>query len=475
MTELTDTSQVRSGWPELTLRLMRAHFFLFGVLLLLAALVLSYNLYLLEFERIELSSRLRIARPGDIYDQDMQVQVAGVVLLAGASVLQFQIMRLLAQRRRSGLWLARLSAVFLQLGFPAGILLWILSAPTDISEAGLVRQTLVELALVVRIVAGVLVFQSALALWYELASMLPPLRRACSARDVLTNPLLHRAQVIGVVVWGAVMVGLGVTLGVVTDWLYELPVPRPEPGELLYATSFDDLNDEWDLYPGRDAAEIVRAGDLAFESAGTWAAWLDGDALLLTHGTPLSDNVIYSTLDRKFSDFDLRVTARLVDGPVDEAQFGVVFRYRDDKNFYMFLIAADGWYSVQQVKDGERTKVSEWGLSDLVKQNDAPNELRVVAHGDEFRFYLNGMPVPLCLRGENLNSMWEWDDPTACLTDDLRFVYKDDSFVQGRIGLINGSLYGSEITVAFDDLIIVGPDPAVATTETIEDSLEPGA
>ncbi len=30
---------------------------------------------------------------------------------------------------------------------------------------------------------------------------------------------------------------------------------------------------------------------------------------------------------RKFSDLDLRVTARLVDGPVDQNQFGVVFRY----------------------------------------------------------------------------------------------------------------------------------------------------
>jgi hypothetical protein len=475
VTGLNDTSQGRIGWPELTLRLMRAHFFVFGMLLLFAALALSYNLYTLEFERIDISARLRITRPGDIYAQDMQIQVVGVVLLAGASVLQFQIMRLLAQRRRSGLWLARLSAALLLLGFPVGILLWILSAATDTSEAGLVRQTLVELALGVRIVAGVLVFQSALAVWYEVASLLRPLRRACSAGDVLTNPLLRRAQGIGIVVWGLVLVGLGITLGVLTDWLYELPVPYPEPGELLYATSFDDLNDEWDLYPGRDAAEITYAGELEFASAGAWAAWLDGDALLLTHGTPLSDNVIYSTLDRKFNDFDLRVTARLVDGPPDEAQFGVVFRYRDDKNFTMFLIAADGWYSVQQVHDGVRTKVSEWGVSDIVQQNDVPNELRVVARGDEFRFYLNGEPMPLCLRGDNLNSMWQMEDPTACLTDDLRFVYEDDTFTQGRIGLINGSLYGSEITVAFDDLIIVGPDPAAAITETIDDSLEPGA
>ncbi|MCD4686396.1 MAG: hypothetical protein K8S97_10715, partial [Anaerolineae bacterium] len=390
MTGMNDAQRDRISWPELTLRLMRAHFFVFGVLLLIAALALSYNLYTLEFERIDISSRLRITRPGDIYAQDMQLQVIGVLLLAGTSLFQFQVMYHLAQRRRSGLWLARISAAMLLVGFPIGIMLWILSAATDTTEAGLVRRTLVDLALGVRIVAGVLVFQSALAVWYAIASLLRPLCRACSAGDILTNPLLRRAQGIGVVLWLMIMLGLGVTLGVMTDWLYELRVPRPAPGELLYATSFDDLNDEWDLYPGRDAAEIVYAGDLAFESAGAWAAWLDGDALLLTHGVPLSDNVIYSTLDRKFNDFDLRVTARLVAGPPDEAQFGVVFRYRDDANFYMFLIAADGWYSLQRVKDGVRSKISEWGMSNIVQQNDTPNELRVVAHDDEFRFFLNG-------------------------------------------------------------------------------------
>lgn len=470
MTGIENMQRDRMNWPELTLRLMRIHFFAFGVLLLLAALALSYNLYTLEFERIDISSRLRIMRPGDIYAQDMQLQVIGVLLLAGTSLFQFQVMRHLAQRRRSGLWLARISSVMLSVGFPIGILLWILSAATDTAEAGLVRQTLVDLALGVRIVAGVLVFQSVLAVWYAVASLLRPLRRACSAGDVLTNPLLRRAQEIGVTLWFVVMLGLGVTLGVMTDWLYELPVPHPEPGELLYASSFDDFNDEWALYSGRDAAEIVYAGDLGFETAG---AWLDGDALRLMHGTPLSNNVIFSWLDRKFADFDLRVTARLVDGPPEESQFGVIFRHRDEKNFYVFLIAADGWYSLQQVKDGNRITISEWGETDIVRQNDAPNELRVVARGDEFRFFVNGEPVPLCLRGNYRFSMWNLDDPVVCDTDELRFVFKDDTFAQGHIGLATGTIYGSPITVAFDDLIIVGPDPVVRAIGLIEDIAEP--
>jgi hypothetical protein len=46
-----------------------------------------------------------------------------------------------------------------------------------------------------------------------------------------------------------------------TDWLYELPVPRPDPGELLYATSFDAFNDEW-TFPGRDEAQIVSTSQI---------------------------------------------------------------------------------------------------------------------------------------------------------------------------------------------------------------------
>ncbi len=79
---------------------------------------------------------------------------------------------------------------------------------------------------------------------------------------------------------------------------------------------------------------------------------LAGNVLWIKYGSGLSDEVVWSTLDRKFSDLDLRVTMQQIAGPVDENQYGVVFRYRDAENFYVFRITSDGYYSL--AKSGKR-------------------------------------------------------------------------------------------------------------------------
>jgi hypothetical protein len=183
-------------------------------------------------------------------------------------------------------------------------------------------------------------------------------------------------------------------------------------------------------------------------------------ALVVEYGSGAPDEVVWSVLDRKFSDFDLRVTAHLLKGPVDQNQFGVVFRYRDESNFYIFRISADGYYSLGRVRDGVQEKISDWGVTDLIHQGTVPNEIRVVGYGDAFRFFINGQPAPLCLKGENETSMWaNWEGPGICYTAEPTVVFHDSAFAQGRIGLAAGTIDGSEVTVAFDDVIVTGPDP----------------
>ena len=55
---------------------------------------------------------------------------------------------------------------------------------------------------------------------------------------------------IGIGLWLLVAVISGLVLAVMTD-VIELPVEHPEPGELLFVTTFDDFNDEWDIQRGR--------------------------------------------------------------------------------------------------------------------------------------------------------------------------------------------------------------------------------
>jgi len=270
----------------------------------------------------------------------------------------------------------------------------------------------------------------------------------------------RRVAVVVVVLWVAVGLILGTILAVLTDWLVELPVPRPGPGELLYATTFDAFNEEWDLFPGRDSAQIAEVEGVD----GT----VSNSELVIRHGSGALDEVIWSVLDRKFNDFDLRVTAHLVEGPLAQNQYGVIFRYRDENNFYIFRISADGYYSLSKIEGGIEEKISDWGTTEAIRQGIAPNRIRIIGEGDVFRFYVNDVWLPLCLKGENETSMWAGAERSGvCLTDEPTKVFRDDTFAQGRIALAAGTFDGSEVAVAFDDLVIVGPDivPSQQTPE----------
>ncbi len=442
------------GWARWTLRVMRVHFAAAGVVLLAGALAIIAYLFALEFERVTVTRGLRITRPGGIYEQDIQAQMAGAVLLALASVLQWRAVDALGGRRRGAPASARLAATLLLLSLPVGVIVWWQTGRA--TGSGVIAQLLSNLSLGVRAVAVVLVVQGLLAAWYWLATTRPAFRRLFSARDQGAVVALRR---LGWMLAGLGLVaalGLGLGLAVATDWLYELPVPRPQPGELLYATSFDWFNDEWDLYLGRDSVQVEAVTGAAVGAAPAPESDL---ALVIRYGAGTPDEVVWSVLDRKFSDFDLRVTARLLDGPADQNQYCVAFRYRDERNFLIFCITADGYYSLKKVRGGVQEKISDWGITSAIRLGHAPNEMRVIGQGDQFRFFVNGEPMQLCLKGDNQTSMWAYGEgPGVCLTDEPTELYRDADYPQGRIALAAGTIDGSAVTVAFDDLLIVGPD-----------------
>ncbi|HVO71039.1 MAG TPA: hypothetical protein VMT24_13395 [Aggregatilineaceae bacterium] len=446
------------------LRVMRIHFALFGTLLLLAAFGLFSYLYWLDFQRVHLGLSLKIERAGDIYRQKVQFQFAAAVALGVASLVPFRAVNLLSQGRRSGLAWARVAAIMLLVGSPLGFWLWnMVSSSSTVSSAapGFLRQVLRAATWVIGAAA---VLQAILAVWYIIATYWEGLREVCANERPMRYAALRHIRRFSIGVWVILMIALGLTLGVLTDWVYEVPVSTPAPGQFLYATTFDAFNDEWDIYPGRDSAEIAGSETLSLTSIDIPVAALSGNALAITYGSGMADELVWSTLSRKFNDIDLRVTTRQISGPTDQSQYGVIFRYRNATNFYIFRISSDGYYLLAKVKDGVQEKISDWGVSEAIHQGQAANEIRIVARGDEFRFYVNGQPMPLCLKGTNETSMWaSWEGPGICYTDKLTYVYTDNSFKQGRVALAAGTIDGSAVAVAFDDLLMVGPIPEAMT------------
>lgn len=444
-----ESRSVRERRPRIV-PLMLLHFGLAGGLLLLAAGGLLAYLYTLHFTYADIGWDLRISGASDIYDADVQMLFAGAVLLALMSLVQLVAFRTLAAGSAGALRSARAASLVLLLGLPLAYFAWRL-------ELDLPGVPVSTAQTVVRVLAAIIALQAVVALIYAVILTLPGARRVIH-RDLFAEgrrTIWGWAGAIAFGVWIALLIAGAIALAVLTD-VIELPVDAPEPGALLYATAFESAIDaqEWDLYEGRDAAQIVEAAALADEDV----RGLQGQALVITHGSPISQEVIFSALDRTFTDMDLRVTAREISGP-DDNQYGVVFRFHDHDNYYAFFISGDGYYSLVKRENGVLRDISTWGESSAIALGQETNAIRIVAQDDSFQFYVNGELMPLCLAGENAFSMW---NPATgeCATSDLVTVFRDADFSQGGIALAAGTSIdlSAPVVIAFDDLTITGPE-----------------
>ena len=223
-----------------------------------------------------------------------------------------------------------------------------------------------------------------------------------------------------------------------------------DAGTLLYAASFDGgssegYNSDWAQYPGRLSAQIA---DSQMQIA---IGEVDGSA--------------YSTALPHFGDFDLHVNAQLIDGP-EENGYGVVFRLQnkddnsiEDDSYYVFLISGDGYYRIVRAIDGKPKILSDWIDSAAIHQGvRVVNHLRVIAHSDQFRFYINDQPVQLCIP----------DDPSGvstysqnqCIEGKMFDTLTDDTIPNGQIGMIAqwwADASAQPVVAAFDNLLIYAP------------------
>jgi hypothetical protein len=239
---------------------------------------------------------------------------------------------------------------------------------------------------------------------------------------------------------GGLVALLGLAEALITGRLDPAP-DQPPSGSLLYTTTFDAFNDEWDLPRGREAATVV-AGELVLEQT-------------------LSNAAFYARLDsRRFRDFDLRVQTRQVSG-TDDNRYGVVFAWRDFETYFIFEISGDGYYRLSKYTKGKVAEaLTPWTPSDLIKQGTQVNFLRVVVRAETAEFFINGQTALLCTKGENrepaLNVL-----TGECITHPWQSTYRDSALGHGKIGLLVGTTLASDVSVpvvvAFDNLLIQAP------------------
>ena len=229
------------------------------------------------------------------------------------------------------------------------------------------------------------------------------------------------------------------------DWHYVLPV---QAGEVAYVATFDDFTTDWDVYDGRLQSQVA-----------------DSALRLAADDT---DKKPFSVSKQYWSDFDLSVQASPVDGPLNNG-YGVIFRLQnkgnnspDDDNFYLFLVSSDGFYQVMRSIDGQQKELSNWIPSSLVNQGiGVTNNLRVVAVGNRFQFYINSQPVQLCIP-DNPDGISTYNELNGgCIGGQMLDTLADSSIPNGQLGVVIQTLDEPGVVVNFDNVMVAGPDPVI--------------
>ena len=108
------------------------------------------------------------------------------------------------------------------------------------------------------------------------------------------------------------------------------------------------------------------------------------------------NTMLIATAGKKFpNDVSIEVDARKIGGS-DNNYFGVVCRYQNPDNYYMFLITSDGLSGILMNKKGVLTMISpggNWLKMAGIKPGTATNHIRVDCIGEALTVYANGKQV----------------------------------------------------------------------------------
>ena len=138
----------------------------------------------------------------------------------------------------------------------------------------------------------------------------------------------------------------------------------------------DDFSAEGDVWSVGDYSDTLVNGSRS----------IDG-GIYRWEAEAFDDFVWWSIPDTdEVSDLYLAVDVQLVDG-VSNAQYGLVFRRGESKDYYLILVGDDGYYEFVGVLEGNWTTLVDWTKTAAI-QSGAVNRLEIVAQGSRFTFNL---------------------------------------------------------------------------------------
>ncbi len=188
----------------------------------------------------------------------------------------------------------------------------------------------------------------------------------------------------------------------------QTPAPK-----VLFQDDFSKPSSGWSVYKDADGEN----------------GYIDGSYHILINKP---DMYSWSTPGVDLTDVVIDVDIQKKAGP-DENEFGVVCRYKDDKNFYFLTVSSDGYYGVTKLVDGKMALI---GMDQLqfkdavIHPGETSNHVRVECTGDRLTLTANGQ---------------------------LLADVKDSTFTGGDVGVIAMANETVGLDIYFDNFSVTRP------------------
>jgi hypothetical protein len=207
------------------------------------------------------------------------------------------------------------------------------------------------------------------------------------------------------------------------DSIPEVDIPftdsGPDPcnaGGTLFA---DDFNGEQEC------------GWVEYNRGGAVVALEDGS---LNISTSSPGEIWWTNPERNFDDVIINVEASQTGGVEDNA-YGVICRYQNEQNYYLFLISGDGYYAIGKYSGTDvpvtyLTPDGQYQFSELINQGIASNDIQASCIGNQLSLAVNGQPL---------------------------LTVTDNDFSSGDIGLAASTMQQGSVEISFDNLRVFAP------------------
>jgi hypothetical protein len=173
-------------------------------------------------------------------------------------------------------------------------------------------------------------------------------------------------------------------------------------GAQLYSDDFSDPTSGW-ADGGNELSE--------------WG-YQNGVYVITVHA---KSNLAWSYANQYYTDFVAEIEGAKVSGPND-GEYGMLFRFVDNDNFYIFKVNAQGSFIVSALVNNEWVTIGNWTKSSAIKLGTNSNKLAVVAQGQTFSLYINNTKV---------------------------YEFTDDTFIEGDVAIVAGTQAVGEYVAKF--------------------------